>query len=40
MISDEDVKQLIQTTWRIQRKHYDYTKPLYTQLFRGVNSLS
>jgi len=39
MISDEYVKQLFRETWRIQSKHYDYKKPLYTQLFMGVNSL-
>jgi len=40
VISDEQVKRLFQDTWRIQNKHFDFTKPLYTQLFRGVDSLS
>jgi len=39
MISDEYVKRLFREAWRIQSKHYDYKKPLYTQLFMGKNSL-
>lgn len=40
MISDEDVKQLFQNTWRIQGKHFDYRKPIRTQIFRGVDALT
>lgn len=40
MISDEDVKQLFRDTWRIQSRHWDRSKPLCTQFYRGVGSHS
>jgi len=40
MITDEEIKQLFRDNWRIHSKHYDYRKPIFTQLFRGKDPLN